>query len=409
MKHIAPSAFVFTLASTLVPSLGRAQLVATAIVDGSTGGSNAAPLIATDASAMASDASVASSDGAAANEPAAPSGACQSDPVPAGHEIRVETRITPAMPSVGDRVIITYRLFHRTGDSLEFDPDPVAFAQPTIEMEYAREQPDRDRRAHAGTGNQVYGEVMIAVQPFKLGDVAIAPQLARLNAAGDVIRVCTPEVRFRVRDPFGNDPHPRPRDVTGPEPVTEDALRARWLALALDVLFIVILATLIVSAYLRRRPKPVVPPPPPRPAWIVALEALDVIARGDMLSRGLTKDYYDAISDVVRRYVGAFCGFDALEMTSDEVLARMRRTPLVGVAPTELEHMLRECDLVKFARYVPTHEESEAILTQAYGIVKHSTPGSASRPGGGGAGSGSGGAKAGESTVIPASPETRRA
>ena len=52
------------------------------------------------------------------------------------------------------------------------------------------------------------------------------------------MRVCTPEVRFRVRDPFGNEPHPTPRDVTPPEAVTEDALRWRYgadsLTLALD-------------------------------------------------------------------------------------------------------------------------------------------------------------------------------
>jgi hypothetical protein len=29
---------------------------------------------------------------------------------------------------------------------------------------------------------------------------------------------------------------------------------------------------------------------------------------------------------------------------------------------------------VKFARYVPSHEESEAILSQAYGIVRRSSP-----------------------------------
>jgi hypothetical protein len=57
------------------------------------------------------------------------------------------------------------------------------------------------------------------------------------------------------------------------------------------------------------------------------MEALEHIARGDLLARGLTKDYYDAISDVVRRYLGGCKGFDAIEMTSDELLARLRKRP----------------------------------------------------------------------------------
>ncbi len=305
---------------------------------------------------------------------AATVGNCPTDPIPVGHEAHTAYAVSPARPVVGDRVIITYRLFHRSSDGIEFDPDPVVFSQPDAELEYAREQPERDRRAHAGPAGAVYGEVQVAVQAFKTGDVVIAPQLARLRAAGDVIRICTPEVRFRVHDPFGNTSNPIPRDVTSPELVTEDAYRWRWIALALDVIFFVVLATLIVSAYLRSRPKPVIPPPPPRPAWIIGIEALDAIARSDLLSRGLTKEYYDAISDVVRRYLGGARGFDAIEMTTEEVLRRMRRTPLSGVTPVEIEALLRECDLVKFARYVPSHEESDAILEAAYNIVRRSSP-----------------------------------
>lgn len=299
---------------------------------------------------------------------------CQADALPAGHTVRVETRVEPANPTLGDRVVITYRLTHRSEDRVEFNPDPAAFAQPPIELEYARQQPDRDRSAHAAPQGLVYGEVAVAVQPFKSGDVEVPSQLARLSAAGDVLRVCTPIVRFRVRDPFGNDPHPSPRDVTPPEEVSEDAYRWRYFALALDGVFAVAVSTLGVSAWLRSRPRVAPPPPPPRPSWEIALEALDVLAKSDLLSRGATKDYYDAISDIMRRYVGGYRGFDALEMTTDEVLAALRRDPLPGVAPAELEHLLRECDLVKFARYVPTHEESEKILASAYGIVRRSSP-----------------------------------
>ncbi len=314
------------------------------------------------------------SDGASSVAPREGDGTCEEDPVPSGHEVRVETRVEPARPKVGDRVLITYRLFARSSDRVEFEPDPAAFAQPGDELEYARQQPDRDRRAHAGPSGTVYGEVSVAVQPFKTGEVVIPRQLARLNAAGDVVRVCTPSVRFRVGDPFGNTPHPTPRDLTPPEEVTAETLRWRYVMFGVDAAFVLIVATVALNTWARSRPKPEAPPPPPIPPWIVATEALEVLSRGDLLSRGLTKDYYDKLSDIVRRYVGALRNFDALEMTTVEVLAKLKRVPIAGVTTAEVAHLLTECDLVKFARHVPSHEESEQILDVAFTIVKRSSP-----------------------------------
>ncbi|MFO0559979.1 MAG: hypothetical protein U0269_18340 [Polyangiales bacterium] len=340
--------------------------------------------LADDASSQAAEASDASANGlvispqsadAASGAPArADEGACEEDPVPSGHEVRIETRVSPARPKVGDRVLITYRLIARSSDRVEFEPDPAAFAQPGNEVEYARAQPDRDRQAHAGPNGTVYGEVSVAVQPFKTGEVVFARQLARLNAAGDVVRVCTPAVRFRVGDPFGNTAHPTPRDLTQPEEVTTDSLRWRYVMFGVDAAFALIVATVALNSWVRSRPKPEAPPPPPIPPWISATEALEVLSRSDLLSRGLTKDYYDQLSDIVRRYIGALRNFDALEMTTVEVLAKLKRVPIAGVTTAEVAHLLTECDLVKFARHVPSHEESEQILDVAFTIVKRSSP-----------------------------------
>lgn len=319
--------------------------------------------------------SLASGDGAASTAPLREGeGACEEDPMPAGHLVRVETRVEPVRPKVGDRVLITYRLIAPSSDRVEFEPDPAAFAQPANELEYARQQPDRDRRARSGPGGTVFGEVTVAVQPFKTGEVVIPRQLARLNAAGDVVRVCTPPVRFRVGDPFGNAPHPTPRDLTPPEEVTAETLRWRYVMLGLNGAFALIVITIAVNSYVRSRPKPEAPPPPPIPPWILATEALEVLSKSDLLSRGQIKEYYDQLSDIVRRYIGALRGFDALEMTTLEVLSKLKRVPIAGVTTAEIAHLLTECDLVKFARHVPSHQESDKILDVAYTIVRRSSP-----------------------------------
>ncbi len=327
--------------------------------------------------ASAQDAAVVATDAAVAARPAAPaprSGECVADPIAADRAPVVEATLNPPNPQVGDRVRVMWTFRYRAADRVEFDPDAVALQQPAIELEYAREQPERDRSTHGEPNGRVRSEVVVALQPFRAGEVTIRPMPYRVNTGDEIARMCTPEVRFRVRSVFGNATHPQPRDITRPEDVRRDALTLRWVSLGLDILFLSIVAALSVAAWLRRRPKFVPPPPPPRHPYFIAREALEALSSGDLLSRGLTKDYYDAISDVIRRYLGGVRSFDAIEMTTDELLAHLRKSPLPGVTFVEVERLLRECDLVKFARYVPAHEEADAILADAVSLVERGRP-----------------------------------
>ncbi len=329
------------------------------------------------ATALAQDAGVedasAITDAPADAASAAPS-TCTPDPLAADRVPTVTYSLGPDQPRVGDRVLISYRFRYRSRDRVEFDPDVVAFQQPAIEMDYARDQPERDRSARPAGEGWVTTDVTVAVQVFKVAEVSVEALPARVNTGDEIARICTPRVRFRVRSVFGNTSHPRPKDITPPAEVRFGALTWRHGALALDALFAVVVGTLAAGAWWRGRPKKFVPPPPPRHPYLVAREALDALARSDLLTRGHTKDYYDAISDVVRRYLGGVRGFDAIEMTSDEVLAQVRRNPLAGVTFVEIEGLLQECDLVKFAGYVPSHEESDEVLKSARSIVERGRP-----------------------------------
>ncbi len=339
-----------------------------------------AALLLRTALAHAQDASVPDdgsvADGAAgdASSRRAAAGSCVADPLPEGRAPAMEVVLNPAHPQVGDRVRVSWVFRYRASDRVEFDPDAVALQQPAQEVEYAREQPERDRTAHPDGTGRLRSEVVVALQPFRSGDVVIPPMAARVNTGDDIARVCTPEVRFHVRSVFGNDPHPQPKDITRPEDVRRDALTLRWVSLGLDALFVAVVTALGLAAWMRARPKVLPPPPPPRHPYYVAVEGLEALATGDLLSRGLTKDYYDAVSDVIRRYVGGVRVFDAIEMTTDEILAHLRKAPLQGVAHVEIERLLRECDLVKFARYVPAHEEADAILASAISLVERGRP-----------------------------------
>lgn len=332
-----------------------------------------AALLATPA-ALAQDAAVADAPAADAPAAVAPASACVSDPIAADRAPAVTVTRWPEQPRVGDRVVITYRFRYRSRDRVEFDPDVVAYQQPAVELEYAREQPERDRSARPAGDDRVTTDVSVAVQPFKVADVVIPAQHARVNTGDEIARFCIPEVRFRVRDVYGNDPHPRARDITPPAEVRFGALTMRYVALGADLVFVVAASTLGAAAWWRRRPKKALPPPPPRHPYLVAREGLEALAHGDLLTRGHTKEYYDVLSDVIRRYLGGVRGFDAIELTTHEILTLLRPNPLPGVPMVEVESLLGECDLVKFAKYVPSHEEADEVLKSAISIVERGRP-----------------------------------
>jgi hypothetical protein len=108
---------------------------------------------------------------------------------------------------------------------------------------------------------------------------------------------------------------------------------------------------------------------PPRPAHQIALEELDRIAALDLLNKGMIKVFYIQISDVVRRYIEGRYAIGAMELTTWELIGVLKRTAVPGAHLTGLETFLEECDLVKFAKYIPSVEVRESLLQRARDLV----------------------------------------
>src|SRR5690606_28846531 len=131
---------------------------------------------------------------------------------------------------------------------------------------------------------------------------------------------------------------------------------------ALATLLGLVLAALLAALvyYLRKRPKKVPPPAPARPAWEVALEDLHSLRHAGLVQMERYAEHFDRASDILRRYLGDRYGFDGLESTTHEIIARLRR--LGGDLPDldSVERLLRRADLVKFARLTPSEDECQA-------------------------------------------------
>lgn len=222
-------------------------------------------------------------------------------------------------------------------------------------------------------------ELPLVLLPEKPGrSTLVLPPLpvAVARANGELSTVCTRSHAIVVDDPIASadtaDPPPRPNPP--PAPQREEWREAKLAAGAAAVgLGLGVVGALLYRSW-KRRPRPVPPPPPPRPAWELALERLHDVRHAGLLDAGRPAEFCDRVSDALREYLGASLGFDGLEQTTDEIAAHLGRGGLAENERARVLGILRECDLVKFAKFAPERAACEAMLDSAERHVRVTMP-----------------------------------
>lgn len=111
------------------------------------------------------------------------------------------------------------------------------------------------------------------------------------------------------------------------------------------------------------------------PIDVVAINKLDEIkAKRIWKDSSRIKEYYTDVTETLREY---FCGrfnISAMEMTSDEILDELKyKTEAMPIIP-ELKSILSKADMAKFAKAIPTEEDCETSLANAYLIISRTKP-----------------------------------
>lgn len=108
---------------------------------------------------------------------------------------------------------------------------------------------------------------------------------------------------------------------------------------------------------------------PPRPAHEIALEELDRVASLNLIQKGLIKQFYTAISEVIKRYIARRYQIQTMELTTAELLAAMKRASVPPEHIQAYQPFFQEGDLVKFAKYIPPRDRLDNALTGARQLV----------------------------------------
>jgi len=109
---------------------------------------------------------------------------------------------------------------------------------------------------------------------------------------------------------------------------------------------------------------------PAIPPYRVALDELEKLGGSGLIEEGKLKEFYTALSDIVRRYLGAVYSIDTLDKTTGEIYQELRQNVPDKKALVAMKDFFEECDLVKFAKYKPDPKTAREDFEKAKLIIE---------------------------------------
>ena len=160
------------------------------------------------------------------------------------------------------------------------------------------------------------------------------------------------------------------RPVVGPikEPYTFRELLPTILAIVGVLLLIGLIIYYIIKRrknqpVFQRKPKPLIP------AHILAINKLEELRHNKVWQSGHLKKYYSELTNIIREYMKNRYNFDALEMTSYEILEKLNEFDINKEVMSKMDGVLNLSDMVKFAKAVPTALENDQGLNHCVDFV----------------------------------------
>ena len=252
---------------------------------------------------------------------------------------RVEARLDTATARIGDPIRLSLTLYHDAATRLDAPNLPLLLE-------------DFNPRCRAlsqtawGAGTRV--EQQCDLRLYALGSHQVpAIDLVFITTAGDTLTRSTHPFDIEIVSARGEGDD-QPRDIKPPLSISGGI--PLWLAVALGVLALALLAFLAYWLWRRRPPAPgTVPAPAPTDfaAEFARIAGLGLLERGDF------KIYYSLLSENLRRFLEQSPGIEAMEQTTSELARALRGAEIENRLAQRVVEYLTAADLVKFARFYP--------------------------------------------------------
>ena len=279
---------------------------------------------------------------------------------------KISATVKPVAAKLGDPITVAIKVRHKPGISVNL---PLKLELDKF-SELSREENTRQLGAK-GEMPEVEATFTLRVAAYELGELTLPPvEVTALGPRGELITLTTAEVPIKIASVMANEPQPKLKAMEPPVSVFQRTWWLIYLIIGLAAAGVVAAATLLISRHLRNRRKRAAPPPPPIPPHVIALERLNALDLEGLIAQERFKELYLELSEIVRGYTGGRWRFDALEMTTYEIGEALTRAGVEPDLRLRLEAYYNDCDLVKFARYVPDPDAAREAEGEARAIVE---------------------------------------
>ena len=276
--------------------------------------------------------------------------------------ISVESFVDRATITIGDRIL--YTLTIKTDSAVKLEPLALGSNLGAFEVkDYKIHDPKKTK------DGKVVNKSEYIITTFTTGEYVIPPITINYTDPNGEKKQIQSEPLFILVKSVGATESDK-EDIRGLKPPIE--VKGGYWAYLL-ILPILALLGAFGFFYYRQRTKAVALPKIPeelkKPAWEVAQLELENLKNSDLLERKKIKEYYIILSDIIRKYLERRYQITALDRTTQEVKAELKRVKAEGEVTDLVYGFLSSCDLVKFAKYIPSKEEIEKDWDEAFTIV----------------------------------------
>jgi hypothetical protein len=291
-------------------------------------------------------------------------GSCLTGGVRAQSPVTVEARIDSTQILIGDQANIDLSVSLDAGKRALFPTYPGDTLVSGVEI-VDISQPDT---AYLNNGKRMEVKQRYTITSFDGGLYYLPPMEVRVDS---VAYRSTQSLALQVFDiqvdTVNVDHFAGPKGVMKPPFVWSDwygVLTCLCLHLPFSLLLLFLIKHIMDNKPIIRKVK-VTPKVPPH---TLAMKEIERIKSEKLAQREEAKAYYTELTDALRTYIKERFGFNALEMTSGEIIEQLLRLK-DEAAIADLKELFLTADLVKFAKHHPLLNENDANLLNAIDFI----------------------------------------
>ncbi|MEJ2245765.1 MAG: hypothetical protein P8Y80_06745 [Acidobacteriota bacterium] len=294
-------------------------------------------------------------------------------PFPAGVEIKATA--LPRTAAVGDRIRIELDITTPQGCRVEI-PEPEQqiddfsilefFPGPDVADTHKSEQLDRANELPETSSYHHQAQIIAAI--YKTGSFTfpgIPVFITDKDGAKTEIR--SPSVDIEIRSVLQEDDHV----LRGLKKQADIPEKFRWLFWTAIIVSLCILVAAAWFLWRKYRNRPVsMPSIPAQDAFDLAESDLRSLVARNLPGNGYTKKFYILLSEIVKRILERAYEIHTVERTTGEIMDSLgRNSGLKQDNLNAIEPFLLQCDVVKFAKYIPSKTENENAVETAFRIL----------------------------------------